>query len=369
MKTVRFALLSGLLLAAHAFAQPAPRPWTDGGDAANAAAREELRRAQEDLRDLAARVGELTRQLGGDELSRALHDSRAGRAVIGVVIAADERRGVRLAAVTPEGPGARAGLLSGDRLLAIDGVAIAAGPPERRLERARELIGRPAEGQLLQLLVERDGREFEVEVAAERIPGFGAGIGLDELAERLRAIPQIQEFPFEIGSIITPFAGCGPDRDDCLQPGIADVLRWRGLRMARIEPELGRYFGTERGVLVLAVDREQLAPLLPGDVLLDVGGVAVDDPAAVMRALRDVAPGERVPLRLRRDGRELQVEIAAPHMSRLPSPPAPPAPPRPPQPPQGASAAPPAPAAVPAPPAPPAAPAPPSRGVPEQVLM
>jgi hypothetical protein len=320
----------------------------------DAATRDELQRAREALRDQSARVAELTRELTRDGVKQALADSRIGRPVIGVVLQADEEAGARLVAVTPEGPAARAGLRSGDRLLAVDGVAIGPGSSEERLVRARELIGRPQDQQRLRLAIERDGRGEEIEVTAERIAGAGA-IDLDELVARIRSMPApVPGLAFEIADI-TPFAACPPGDASCF--GALDALRWRGLRMARVEPELGRYFGTDRGVLVLAVDREQLAPLQPGDVLLEVAGAAVDDPASVMRALGGVQAGEEVALRLRRDRRDIDVTLAAPRFSRLPVPPAPPAPPAPPEPPapwQGG--APPAPPAAPSAPEPPRAP-------------
>jgi hypothetical protein len=321
---------------------------------ADDAARDELQRAREALREQSARVAELTRELTRGEVYQALAESRIGRPVIGVVLQADDAAGARLVAVTPDSPAARAGLLSGDRLVAVDGRAIGPGSPEQRLAQARELIGRPQEQQRLRLAIERDGRRQEFDVTAERLAGHGA-MSLDELLARVRSVQgPLPGLTFEIADI-TPFTACAPGDASCF--GASDALRWRGLRMARVEPELGRYFGTERGVLVLAVDREQLAPLQPGDVLLEVAGQPVDDPAAVMRALRSVMPGEEVAMRVRRDQRVTEVRLAAPRFSRLPAPPAPPAPPPPPHPWQGH--APPPPAAAPAPPEPPRPPRPP----------
>jgi hypothetical protein len=354
-----------LLLALPLAAQP--------GSDDHAAIREELQRAREALREQSARVAELTRELTRGEVPRALAESRVGRPVIGLVLQPDERDGARLVAVTPDSPAARAGLRSGDRLLAVDGTPIGAGSPEQRLAQARQLIGRPQDQQPLRLGIERDGERREVTVTAERLPG--SGIDLDDLIARVHGVHgPLAGFSYEIADI-TPFAACPPGDTSCF--GASDALRWRGLCMARVEPALGRYFGTERGVLVLAVDREQLAPLQPGDVLLEIAGQAVDDPAAVMRVLGGVQPGEEVTLTLRRDGRNIDVSLAAPRFSRLPQPPPPPAPPRPPEPWRGG--APPAPPAVPAPPEPPAAPrwsddtragpGPAPRGIVERVLL
>jgi hypothetical protein len=339
-------------------------------------ARLELLQAQRELRRSAERVATLARETAGDEVERALQLSTFGRPVIGVVLREDPQAGVQLAAVTPDGPADRAGLKSGDRVLAIDGQPIGRGDPGERLSRARELVGRPAEGQTLALEIERNAQRLGISVVAERTPGFERLIApdADELMRRLQPLLS-PEFRFSIGEL-TPFAACPPQDADCDPSALLDVLRWRGLRMARLDADLGRYFGTERGVLLLAVDPDALKPLRAGDVLLEVDGQAVTDPGEVMRALHDKPVGKTIALLVRRDGRNQPMQIAAPRLSRLPStplPPAPPAAPAPPTPPIPASHAapppPPAPANT-APPTPaPAPPLPPARtGILQSVL-
>lgn len=329
----------------------------------------ELSHAQQELRRNAERVATLARELSSEEVGRAMQLSTFGRPVIGVVLREDPSAGVGLAAVTPDGPADRAGLKSGDRLITIDGQPVGRGDPGERLARARDLIGRPQAGQALRLGIERDGRTQEYAVTAERLPGFEQLIApdADELMRRLQPLVS-PEFVYEVGQL-TPFAGCAPDDTDCDRSDLLDVLRWRGLRMARLDADLGRYFGTERGVLLLAVDPEQLKPLRGGDVLLEVDGKPVADPGEVMRELRNREVGEPVDLLVRREGRNQPMQIAAPRLSRLPRiplPPAPPAPPAPalpglpPLPPAPPSpAVPPTPGVAPAPPAPPPPSAPP----------
>lgn len=346
-------LALGLGFAMPALAQTSPAP--DATELRQDEMRRELSRAQQELQRNAERVAALARELSGDEVERALALSTFGRPVIGVVLREDPKSGVVLAAVTPDGPADRAGLRSGDRLVAIDDEPIGRGDPGERLARARALIGRPDSGQSLRLGIERGGRTQEFSVTAERMPGFERLIApdADELMRRLQPLVN-PEFVYEIGQL-APFAGCPPQDPGCDRTELLDVLRWRGLRMARLDADLGRYFGTERGVLVLAVDPEELKPLRGGDVLLEVDGHPVTDPGEVMRELRDKPVGEPVDLLVRREGRNQTVQIAAPRLSRLPRIPLPPAPPAPPAPPKlGTPPAPPAaPGVAPAPPAPP----------------
>ena len=86
-------------------------------------------------------------------------------------VAPDSVTGVRVAGVTPESAAAQAGMKSGDRIIAIDGVTIAGADPDARVEVARKAIGKHDEASRVKLVVVRDGKEKVVSV--ERIPDDG----------------------------------------------------------------------------------------------------------------------------------------------------------------------------------------------------
>jgi len=398
MKPIRFRPIAGAILVAVALVapaaaqSPAPRAEAQARASEHAAARaayeanhEQNAAAREEMRALSTRMAELARQLARDEALSPRALAPLDRPMIGVVLQEDPKEGVRLAGITPESPAARAGLRSGDRLLEINGKQIRGADGGERLRHARELIGRPDDGQKITLRFEREGRKAVAELTAEHLPAFALRRFEQPLSDELRrelSIHLTEELPFDIG-MLAPFAGCdaGEDPQRCIHAAgpLLDALRWRGLRMARVDADLGRYFGTDRGVLVLAVDREQLQPLQGGDVILQADGEAVADPGELMRALRRKEVGESVELRVMRDRKPLTLAIEAPKFSRLPIP-MPPMPPVPPTPPAAPHAphpsAPPHPGAAPTPPAPPTPPEPlrnraaaSPRGVIESVLM
>jgi hypothetical protein len=134
--------------------------------------------------------------------------------------------------------------------------------------------------------------------------------------------------------------------EHCKIPVLAEALRWNGLNLASVDPALGRYFGTDRGVLVLSTGPE-LASLQPGDVVRSVAGKPVASPREVMDALRGRETGSKVAVEYLRDRKPATAQLTVPEPMRFPIPPAPPAPPAPPT------------AAPPAPPTPPLAPLPP----------
>lgn len=82
-----------------------------------------------------------------------------------------------------------------------------------------------------------------------------------------------------------------------------------GLRLAELDPELGEYFDSDRGVLVLKAKPDNALLLQAGDVVLNLQGSDVNSPADFMRALREFAPGN-----------ELQIEIKRQRKTRTLSP-------------------------------------------------
>ena len=136
--------------------------------------------------------------------------------------------------------------------------------------------------------------------------------------------------------------------DDCRLPLLAEAFRWNGLNLASIDKDLGRYFGTEHGVLIISVP-EGMGGLQPGDVLQKVDGKPVNTPREAMSAAHARAPGTAVPIEYLRDRKLLTTRVTLPERAALRLPPPPPAPPAPPAAPRAMS--------LPAPVAPPAAPA------------
>jgi membrane-associated protease RseP (regulator of RpoE activity) len=376
------ALAAALALPVAAQQSPAPA----AEKAPSAAQKAELEAARAQLDAATKRYAELAGKYTTD--GRVVHfERRMGKPVIGVVLAPDSATGVRVAGVTPESAAAAAGMKSGDRIIAIDGVSLAGADPDARVEVARKAIGKHDENSTVKVVLVRDGKERVVSMAPKAgsqmmfIPGrdmqFGGNfkvttrengvvdIDADEVSATLNDVvtsvaPSVRREIIRLA----PNAGDACKGEHCRIPVIADALRWNGLNLASVDGGLGRYFGADDGVLVVSTGPE-LQGLQAGDVIRTVDGKAMKSPRDVMDALRGRDAGSKVAVGYLRDRKAgtTQLTVPEPMMFRIPAPPAPPAPPAAPAPPSAAPPAPPAapmaPAGMrlPAPPPPPAAPA------------
>lgn len=353
------------------------------------AAREDLQRAAKRLAELSGRYG--AHGAGGHAFDRHGFDMESfapSRPVIGVLLAPEPQGGVRISGVTPGGAAAAAGLRSGDRLLRVNGQAIAGDSDEARVDGARKLLQGLDEKTPVRLTYARDGREQAVSVTPKRdarmmvFAGDGAGPGERVVIRRigdgkLEIDGETIDFPggaawqgkpgaprvftFTHGDEAGPHVerrviriDCkGDDKAECAQrathagagkpggddaevhriivrgdckPGedckgrnlLAEAFRWSGLNLASVDAQLGRYFGTDKGVLVLSAG-PVLEALQPGDVILRVDGKAVATPREVMDTLRGKPADSTVPVDYLRDRKPSSARIKVPEPGRMPA--------------------------------------------------
>lgn len=286
-------------------------------------------------------------------MAKARGESMKPKPGIGIVMSPNAAaNGVLLGAVTPEGPAAKAGLRSGDVLLSVDGKNIGSSG-KQGVDKARELLSNLKVGQNVQLTYSRAGKSGNANVKVDNIGRVmmfsdmerGFAPRADGHSKRI-----IMGGPEGRENIeIMAFADCEKaGKKDCAPPRIFEALRWQGLNLASLDAQLGRYFGTDKGVLVISAG-PGMKSLQSGDVIQRVESSATESPRDVMRVLRNKKVGEKVTISVLRERKALNLEITTPEakaMHFLPPPPAPPAPPRAP----GTPAAPPAPPPPPSPP-------------------
>lgn len=363
---------SGALLAAP----PASTASTTESDAA---VQQQMAALQARMNALAGRMAALSARLGDEANASTLHyfaDSKRG--MLGIAASAEDH-GLHVNAVTPGGPAERAGLKAGDTITTVDGKPVGSfdAPSETALRTVE--AGKP-----VKLGITRDGKTLHVDVTPERMqPGdWQATVrAAQRAAEEATASIQSPEFQRNIQQNIDSAmksASAALDRAAIARESAAAAREgataareaavqarehahrwilftspWWGLNLTPLNPDLGRYFGTDKGVLVLSRSDEQFPELQPGDVITGIDDKPVAQPEDVQRALRGATDEQQVRMAVRRHGKTLALDMKVPARWNLlppPPPPLPPAPPVPPNPPK--VAAPPAPPTPPPPPVP-----------------
>ncbi|MEP7347745.1 MAG: PDZ domain-containing protein [Gemmatimonadaceae bacterium] len=202
--------------------------------------------------------------------------------------------------VEPASPAAKAGLESGDRLMMLDGRDMRAADVDisAMLQPGARLairVRRGLEGKSLLVLIERRPDSFQppcqwmdqaIAEALREAPNEGAFIvpmPPDAPRTRLPSTP------------VTPPSAVRPPN----QPAWGSLVysynssgtgTVAGAEVAALNQDLGETFGVERGLLILKVlpgTPAEQSGLRGGDVILSANGVAITEPVALQRAIRN----------------------------------------------------------------------------------
>jgi hypothetical protein len=281
------------------------------------AARTQMEAARVQLERAAREVAIQSRQVLVDENGVAtfngnpgtpwtIFSSRLARAQMGASLV-DAEGGALVTAVTPESGAADAGLKVGDVIRSIDGIALSVGD----IQPSAEVVDRLAAiepGATVELVVERAGASLELGVVTEEGPPspfvFNSGNGQQFYLRTDRAGQNVERAAAR--------AAAGPGSQILLADGgSVDAIRlfnlagapWGDMEIVPITPELGRYFQTTEGMLVVRAPSEEAVGLQDGDVILTIGGRTPTSAEHAIRILGSFEPGEVIEFALMRDGR------------------------------------------------------------------
>jgi membrane-associated protease RseP (regulator of RpoE activity) len=282
----------------------------------------ELEAARADLQRAARRVAELSRGSAVPPHAIPMHGPLQRKPRLGVLLTGDDDTGVRITGITPDSGAAKAGLKAGDRLVGIGGKPIAGTSADERLANARAALADLKIDVPVSVSYQRDGRDHETKAtpipirpqfafSTYRMAGSDALSGLDEdITITLDDLPvgiapEVQRELRQLGRL----GDC--KEQECRLPVLAEAFRWSNLNLARVDPSLGRYFGTDTGVLVLSVG-EELKGLQAGDVIRRIEGKPVTTPREVMQALRGRPEEAKVSIDYLRDRRTQTTTLTVP---------------------------------------------------------
>ena len=220
------------------------------------------------------------------------------RGRIGVIVrteasAETDKYGAKIEAVTPSGPADKAGLKVGDIITKFNGTALGGVPSDDDDEsgpgkKLIELAHRLDPGDTVQVEYRRGTDTKKATLVAENL---GAGRFRMEMGDP--------------GMMVMPGM---PDMHDMPDMNFDFfVSPWGDLKLVSLNPDLGEYFGTKEGLLVVRAPADSSLPLKSGDVILSIGGRKPASPEQAMRILRSYDKGETVSVELMRKQKRLTV--------------------------------------------------------------
>ena len=329
---------------------------------------EELTHARRQLQETSREIARVNRELARASANRhtASYVIRTSeRPVIGVILGDATEVGVEVLGVSPDGPSERAGINQGDVIVAVAGRSLS---EIAEMDDARDglrIAMRDVEAdEPLIISVERGDKILDLTVVPEvreplswqsvtrfptapRVPHVTATVRSPHSPEapdnviRIERIvvPDIDtvEMTAKIEQMRTEIEKRRALRESSmLAPGgdeweielhemselghfaLEDANVWfgwpmaQGLQLAEIDPGLGEYFKTDRGVLVLKARTDNDLQLESGDVILQVGDTEVNSPAEFMRALRNFESGDELVMNIKRNRKNRTLKTIMP---------------------------------------------------------
>lgn len=301
-----------LLLAGQAAAQTEEQERLREAEVREAEMDRRLAEAEERMAEAARQIAEITseRLPRVVELQRRVELSNKPR--LGVTIDSGDTEGpvegVAIVGVTPGSAAAEAGLRSGDVMTAVNDESLSADNSQLANERLLDFMQGVEEGDVLKVEYLRDGKVGSVEVEPRVLDknmfvwmdGDGRNFTMPRVPELHVAPEMVEKFKMEFAY---PWMGTG----------------LRGLELVELNEGLGRYFGTDTGLLVISAPKSAAFELEDGDVIQNIDGREPKDVRHAMRILSSYQGGETLKLGIMRDKkkRTLEVEIPADYHGKL----------------------------------------------------
>lgn len=232
------------------------------------------------------------------------------RGRIGVIVdtranAAGDKVGARIEAITPSGPAEKAGLKAGDVITRFNNTALGGAEAERDEDsgpgmKLIDLARRLEPGDSVQVEYRRGNDSRKATIVAE------------DLGNRIWS--GRMEMPGEMGDIMEgmPKMQIGPGNEFEFAFGSP----WGGIELVKLNADLGDYFGTRDGVLVVKAPEDSSLALKGGDVIVSIGGRKPTSPEQAMRILRSYDIGETVTLDVLRKQKHVAVTWKVPEEGR-----------------------------------------------------
>ena len=239
---------------------------------------------------------------------------RLGVLVNSAANADSDKIGARLEGVTPGGPAEKAGLQAGDIITKFNGTPLAglvaadeyeSGPGMKLVQLAHKL----EPGDTVKIDYRRGAETKTATIVAQDVePSWSMG------GPGAMAMPRIEVDPDMHMGPMTGMLAPGAKMDGFKMDGFSFCFgdSWCDLDLVSLNADLGSYFGTSDGVLVVKSSADSALPLKGGDVILTIGGRKPTSPSHAMRILRSYDVGETVSIDVMRKQKRITVSWKVP---------------------------------------------------------
>ena len=278
-------------------------------EAREAEIEQKLRGAEARMSEAAREIAEITKERLPRIAQIEQRFAFASKPRLGVTIESSEEagavEGVTILGVSPGSAASDAGLRSGDILTAVNDESLGAESCKEANMRLLDFMDAVEEGDMLTVEYLRDGKvgsvEIEPRIVDDRAFAWVSKGGSDFVMPAMPVGPEmVERFKMEFGF---PWAGSG----------LGD------LELVELSEGLGRYFGADSGLLVVAAPKSDAFDLRDGDVIQSIDGREPKDVRHAMRILASYQAGEKLELGIMRDKKKvtIDVEIPADHHGKL----------------------------------------------------
>jgi S1-C subfamily serine protease len=273
-----------------------------------------LRQLQQEMRDIQRKLGQepsLFRMVLPPE-AMAFTLAGGDRPRLGVVLSnqanpAVDSIGAALQAVTPDGPADAAGLRAGDVIVKFNDERLAGSgtPSDRLLELARNV----KQGDSVRVQYRRGKETRNAVIVPRKLSDLGYAYSFtlpDSTMDQARIAIERARQPLlrlQEGPIQSAFVR-----------GFGD--RWSDMELTTLNADLGSYFGTTEGLLVVRAPKDSLLGLKSGDVILRIGGRVPTSPSHAMRIFRSYEPGDEIRIDIMRNKKKSEITATVPERER-----------------------------------------------------
>ena len=298
-----------LLLAGQALAQTEKEDRLREAEIREVEMERKMAEAERQMAEAARQIAEITRE----RLPRMAQVERrfelSDKPRLGVTIDSDSGtgpvEGVSILGVSPGSAASDAGLRPGDIITAVNDESLSAESCEAANMRLLDFMRGVEEGDVLKVEYLRDGKVGSVEIEPRVIDSkffawSGSEGGYEVHMPKMHVSPEtVEKFKMEFAF---PWAGSA----------------WGELELIELNEGLGRYFGTDTGLLVVNAPESDAFELQDGDVIQSIDGREPRDVRHAMRILSSYQAGEGLKLGIMRDKkkRTLDIEIPADYRGR-----------------------------------------------------